>query len=264
MNERDSPVLSDTVAIVTGASRGIGREITTKFAEAGASVTAASRSDGIYETVDQIDNGGQAIAVETDVTDEDSVHKAIKETISTFGSIDCVVNNAGIAGPTRPIEHVELDQWEQTLSVNVTGMFLMIKYAAPFLRKSERGSVINISSISGKRPLEHRTPYTTSKMAVIGLTRTAAAELGTDDVTVNAICPGATQGPRIEAVIEKQADQMDVDYEEAKRNVFTEDALLEKFVEPDDISSMAVYLASEAGQHITAQDINIDAGTAWY
>lgn len=264
MNERTPPILSDTVAIVTGASGGIGREIATKLAEAGASVTAAARSDGIYETVDRIDDKGRAVAIETDVTDEDSVRDAIEETASTFGSVDCVVNNAGIAGPTAPIEDVEREQWEQTLSVNVTGMFLTIKHAAPFLRESERGSVINVSSISGKRPLEHRTPYTTSKMAVIGLTRTVAAELGTDDVTVNAICPGPTRGPRIEAVIEKQADRMDVDYEEAKRRVFTEDALLKKLVDPDDIASMTVYLASESGRHMTAQDINVDAGIAWY
>jgi NAD(P)-dependent dehydrogenase (short-subunit alcohol dehydrogenase family) len=188
MSDISSDPLSETIAIVTGASQGIGRKIAVEFAEAGASVTLAARSDGIYETEEQIADDERTLPVETDVTDEASVRETIDETVSTFGGLDCVVNNAGIAGPTAPIEDVEHEAWKQTLDVNVTGMFLMLKHAASFLRDSDRGSVINISSISGKRPLEHRTPYTTSKMAVIGLTRTAAVEFGDDNVTANAIC----------------------------------------------------------------------------
>lgn len=150
------------------------------------------------------------------------------------------------------------------MDVNVTGSFLTLKHAATPLRESDRGSVINVSSISGKRPLEHRTPYVASKMAVIGLTRTVAVEFGEDDVTVNAICPGPVRGPRIEDVIERQAERMGVDYGEAKRRAFTGDAILGDLVEPEDVAEMAVYLASEAGRHVTAQDINVDAGTVWY
>jgi NAD(P)-dependent dehydrogenase (short-subunit alcohol dehydrogenase family) len=101
-------------------------------------------------------------------------------------------------------------------------------------------------------------------MGVIGLTRTAAVELADDDVTVNAICPGATSGPRIDDVIQRQADRMGVDFEAAKRRAFTDDAILGELVDPEDIANMAVYLASEAGRHVTAQDVNVDAGTVWY
>jgi len=123
---------------------------------------------------------------------------------------------------------------------------------------------VNISSVSGKRPLENRTPYTTSKMGVIGLTRTLAFELGDDDVTVNTICPGATSGPRIDSVLEKQAEQFDVPFEEAKRRVFTDDTALGMLVNPEDVAEMVAYLASDAGRHVTARDINVDAGTTWY
>lgn len=263
MNRSTTP-LDDTVAIVTGASQGIGRSIAVSFAEAGASVALAARSEGIYETRDAIDDRGKTLAVETDVTDETSVRETIDEVTQSFGRLDCVVNNAGIAGPTAPIEEVEREAWERTMGVNVTGMYLMLKHAAASLRESDHGSVINISSISGKRPLEHRTPYTASKMAVIGLTRTAAVEFAEDDVTVNAICPGPVRGPRIENVIERQSDRMGVDFEEAKRRVFTQDAILGDLVEPEDVARMVVYLASEAGRHVTAQDINVDAGTVWY
>lgn len=260
----DGHSLADVVAIVTGASQGIGRQIALSFAERGASVALAARSDGIYETQEMIGDAGETLPVTLDVTDESSVEAGIETVVDEFGQLDSVVNNAGIAGPTKPIEEVTTDEWEHTMGVNVEGMFLMLKHAASELRASDRGSVINLSSISGKRPLTQRTPYTASKMAVIGLTRTVADEFAEDDVTVNAICPGPVKGPRIDDVIEQQAEQLDVDYEEAKEETFTGDAILNKLVDAEDIAEMAVFLASDRARHITAQDINVDAGTTWY
>jgi NAD(P)-dependent dehydrogenase (short-subunit alcohol dehydrogenase family) len=256
--------MDGTTAFVTGASQGIGREIALTLADAGMQVALAARSDGIDETAELIGDSDRTLPVETDVTDEASVRGAIDRTVETFGGLDCLVNNAGIAGPTAPVEEVELEEWHRTMDVNVAGMFLTTKHAAPHLRESARGTVVNISSISGKRPLENRTPYTASKMAVIGLTRTLAFELGDDDVTVNAICPGATHGPRIEHVIEQQAEAQGVDYETAKRRVFTDDTALGSLVEAEDVANMVRYLAGDAGRHVTAQDINVDAGSTWY
>lgn len=264
MNPFPQYSLDETTAIITGASRGIGRHIAISFVEAGATVCLAARSDGIYDTQDLIGADERVIVVKTDVTDETSIRCAIEETVNEFGGVDCLVNNAGVAGPTAPLEEITRDEWQETLDVNVTSMFLMLKHASSYLRESDNGRVINISSISGKRPLYQRTPYATSKMGVIGLTRTAAAEFAEDEVTVNAICPGGTRGSRIDDVIERQAEQMNVDFEEAKRRRFTEDALMGQLIEPEDIANMAVFLASEAAQHITAQDVNVDGGTVWY
>jgi NAD(P)-dependent dehydrogenase (short-subunit alcohol dehydrogenase family) len=255
-------MLSDTTAFVTGASQGIGRTTAETLVDRGASVALAARGDGIYDAADELGEG--AFPVETDVSDEESVADALDATVEHFGGLDCLVNNAGIAGPTAPVEDVAVEEWERTMDVNVTGMFRCTKHAVPHLRESDRGSVVNISSISGKRPLEHRTPYTASKMAVIGFTRTLAFELGESDVTANAICPGATSGPRIEDVIERQAAQRGVSYEEAKTQVFTDDTALGSLVDPEDIAEMVAYLASDAGRHVTAQDINVDAGSTWY
>lgn len=256
-------MLDDLSAFVTGASQGIGREIAITLAEHGANVALAARSEGIYETRDEI-GSERAMAVTVDVTDETSVTDGIDAAVEAFDGLDCLVNNAGIAGPTAPVEEITLDEWRKTMAVNVEGMFLTTKHAAPFVRDSDRGSVINISSISGKRPLRNRTPYTASKMAVIGLTRTLAVELGEDDVTVNAVCPGATKGPRIESVIEAQAEDLGVSYDEAKRRVFTDDAALDKLVNPRDVADIIAFLASDWARSITAQDINVDAGTVWY
>lgn len=257
-------MLSGRTTFVTGASQGIGRTIATTLADEGANVALAARGEGIYDTADSFEDPSRAFAVETDVTDEASVASAIERTVETFGGLDCLVNNAGIAGPTAPVEDVSVEEWTYTMDVNVTGMFRCVKHAAPHLRASDCGRVVNVSSISGKRPLEGRTPYTTSKMAVIGLTRTLAFELGDDDVTVNAICPGATSGPRIERVVERQADRLGLSFEEAKREVFTDDTALGRLTEPEDVAGMVVYLASEYGRNVTAQDVNVDAGSVWY
>ena len=257
-------MLEDTTAFVTGASQGIGRTIALTLAEEGANVALAARGDGIEETAAMFGDESRALPVETDVTDEGSVAAAIDRTIEEFGGLDCLVNNAGIAGPTAPVEDVTVEEWTHTMDVNVTGMFRCVKHAAPHLRASDRGSVVNVSSISGKRPLENRTPYTTSKMGVIGFTRTLAFELGEDDVTVNAVCPGATRGPRIERVIEDQAEERGLDYEAAKREVFTGDTALGRLTEPEDVAETVAYLASERARNVTAQDLNVDAGAVWY
>jgi NAD(P)-dependent dehydrogenase (short-subunit alcohol dehydrogenase family) len=257
-------MLDGVTAFVTGASQGIGRVIATELAAEGANVVLAARGDGIYETESMIDDEDRTLAVETDVTDEASVEAAIDATVERFGGLDCLVNNAGIAGPTKPVEEITVEEWQHTMDVNVLGPFLCTKHAAPHLRASEQGSVVNIGSISGKRPLTDRTPYTASKMAVIGLNRTLAFELGDDDVTVNAICPGATRGDRIERVIQGQADAQGISFEEAKRKVFSEDAALGRLVEPEDVAGVVAYLASERGRRITAQDVNVDGGTVWY
>lgn len=256
-------MLENSTAIVTGASQGIGEKIAVALADSGASVTLAARSDGIYETANLIDED-RVLPVETDVTDEESVKGCIEATVDEFNGLDFVINNAGIAGPTKPIEEVSLDEWNHTQAVNVSGMFLMIKHSVSHLRNSEQGRIVNISSISGKRPLENRTPYTASKMAVIGLTRTLAFELGDNNITVNAICPGPTKGPRIQNVIRNQAENRGVSYEEAKQQVFLDDVALGRLTNPEDVAEMVVYLVSEQGSHITAQDINVDAGTTWY
>lgn len=255
-------MLKGRTAFVTGASQGIGREIAVTLADKGANVALAARSDSIHDLGDEL--GDAALAVRTDVTDPTSVETAVEETVETFGGLDCLVNNAGIAGPTAPIEDIEESEWNRTLDVNVSGGYRTVKYASPYLRESDHGRIVNISSISGKRPLEGRTPYVASKMAVIGLTRTLAVEFGDDDVTVNAICPGPTEGPRLEDVVREQAAASDRTIEEVKRDLFFDDSALSSLVEPEDVADTVVFLASESAHRISAQDINVDAGTIWY
>lgn len=253
----------ETVAFVTGASQGIGREIARTLADHGASVTLAARSDGIYETAELIGDDDRTLPLETDVTDEATVEAAIERTVEEFGGLDCVVNNAGIAGPTAPIQDVELADWQHVQNVNVAGTFLCTKHAVPHLVESDRGSVVSIASLSAKRPHPLRTPYTASNAAQITMMRAVAYELGGEGVTANTVCPGPVEGDRIRRVWEAQAEREGTSVEEVRRE--TEETLpIDEIVDPRDIGEMVAYLAGPHARHITAQDINVGSGLAVY
>lgn len=250
-------------AFVTGASRGIGRAIATQFVDDGGTVTIAARSSAVDDVVEDLGED-RALAVETDVSNETDVVQAIEATIEEFGGLDVLVNNAAIAGPTSPVEEVPTEEWERTLSVNLTGAFLTVKHAVPYLRESERGTVINISSITGKRPLPDRTPYAATKMALIGFTRTLAFELGDDGITVNTICPGTVRTERLRRVFERHAAELGVSYEEALQNLVLDDCAIDEIQEPEEVAGLVTFLAGDHGRHVTAQDINLDSGATWY
>lgn len=254
-------MLEDTTAFVTGASRGIGRQIAVELGERGANVTLAARSDGIHETADMV--ATDTLAVETDVTDDESVRTAIERTVEEFGGLDCLVNNAGIAGPVDPHHRVEPEDFERTLDVNLTGPWRCVKHASPHLRTSEHGSVVNIGSIGGKRPYPNRSPYAASKMGLVGLTRTLASELGSEDVTVNVVQPGPVEGERIQRAVQKQAELADVEGAEPLEISGSDFALPDYLIDQQDIAAMVAYLAGPNARKITGQEIAVDAGGSY-
>jgi len=264
----DTADLDGLTAFVTGGSQGLGRAIAVRLAAGGMDVVPAARSDGIYETAELIaeetDDEDRALPIECDVTEPDAVTAAIDETVETFGGLDCLINNAGIAGPTAPVEEVSFEAFEETLRVNLSGAFLCAKHAAPHLRESEQGRVVNVSSVGGKRPYPSRTPYASSKLGMIGLGRALAFELADDDVTVNTICPGPVAGDRIDRVIQAQADDRGISFQQAKQEVMLDELALDEMVQPEDVAEQVAYLVSDAGEHITAQDVNVDSGMTWY
>jgi len=256
-------MFNGTTGLVTGASRGIGQTIAIRMVEEGGNATIAARSDAIYEVAEDLGEEN-ALAVETDVSSESDVRAAIEATVEEFGGLDVVVNNAAIAGPTAPIEDVSTDEWQRTIEVNLTGAFLTIKHAVPHLKESERGTVVNVSSITGKRPLPDRTPYAATKIALIGLTRTLAFELGEYGITVNTICPGTVRTERLRRVFERHAEKMGVAYEEALQELVLDDCAIDEIQEPEEIAGLVAHLVSDDGRHVTAQDINVDSGATWY
>jgi NAD(P)-dependent dehydrogenase (short-subunit alcohol dehydrogenase family) len=253
------------VAVVTGANRGIGRAIAVGFANAGYAVVVTARDSATCgEVVAEIEStGGAALALPCDVADEASVASMAKGVFARFGAVHTVVANAGIGGPTAPLHEIDLAAWRECLATDLDGVFLTFRAFVPSLVAARAGSLIAISSMTGKRPLHGRTPYAAAKMGVIGLVRTLAVELGPHGIRVNAICPGAVGGPRFDAVVRSQAASRGVGEDEA-RAAFTAGSPLGRVVDAGEIAGACTFLSSDAAASITGEDLNVNAGVAMY
>ncbi len=257
--------LHGQTAFVTGGGQGIGQTICARLARHGADVVIADLEEtAMDETKALVEaEGGRGIVRPLDLRDEDAVAEAATAALEACGSIEILVNNAGIAGPTAPCEDVSVEEWDHTMEVNLRGMFLMTRELLPGMKDQEYGRIVNISSISGKRPLTHRTPYAASKMGVIGFTRTLATEVGEYDINANAICPGPVEGPRIQRVIEGQAEAREMPVE-AVREEFQAENPRDEFVQAEDVAASVAYLCSADATRITGEDLNVSAGLVMY
>ena len=171
-----------------------------------------------------------------------------------------MINNAGIAGPTAAVEDVEVADWDRCIAVDLNGLFYMTRLAVPLLKQAGGGSIINIASTAALFGYALRSPYAASKWAQIGLTKTWATELGGDNVRVNAICPGSVSGDRIDAVIERDAKERGISNDRVRES-YLRHTSMRTFVSPDDIASMAMFLASDAALKISGQIIAVDGHT---
>jgi len=256
--------VSTPVAVVTGANRGIGRAITLAFAAAGFAVAAGARDPAsLADTVTQARKaGGAAVGVRCDVRDETSVAVLAAEA-EQIGPVHAVVANAGTAGPTAPLQEIALEDWRETLATDLDGVFLTFRAFIPAMIGRQAGSLIAISSMTGKRPLHGRTPYAAAKMGVIGLVRTLAAELGPHNIRVNAVCPGFVAGQRMEQVVRRQAAVRGI-AEETVRGEVTGLSPLGRMVRPEEVAAACVYLASDGSAAVTGEDVNVTAGVVMY
>lgn len=258
-------MLKDKVAVVTGGGRGIGRVIALALARAGADVVLAARSRGPLEaTQAEIEAlGREALVVPTDVRREESVQALAEQVLAHFGHVDILVNNAGITGPTALLWEVTPAEWEETFAVNVTGPYLCCRAFLPSMIERRAGSIIFVSSMTGKRPLVGRATYGAGKLALVGMARTLAWETGPYGIRVNVISPGAVEGERVERVIRDQARVEGISLEESRRN-FTGNSPLGRMVLPQNIADAVLFLASDSAASITGEDLNVSAGTVMY
>lgn len=253
------------VAVVTGANRGIGQVIATTMAADGFAVAVTARDpETLAETAARIDKaGGTALALACDVRDEASVEAMARAVLDRFGGVHAVVANAGTAGPTAPMHRIGLAEWQDCVATDLTGVFLTFRAFVPSMIDAGEGSLIAISSMTGKRPLTGRTPYAAAKMGVIGLVRTLALELGPHGIRVNAVCPGAVSGPRIDDVVRKQAAARGITEDEALA-AFTGSSPLGRLVEADEVARACAFLASDGAAAITGEDVNVSAGVVMF
>jgi NAD(P)-dependent dehydrogenase (short-subunit alcohol dehydrogenase family) len=254
-------LLDGRAAIVTGASKGIGRVMSELFAREGAKVVCAARSaDLVHETAAAIKSaGGDAIAVAADAGVEDGARAIVDAGVQAFGRIDTLVNNAGDGGPTKAIQDYTVDDWFYTINSCLTSSYLCARFAVPAMIAAGRGAIVNIASMAGRRGLAYRVGYCSAKAGQMGMTYGLALELGRHNITVNAIAPGAVAGDRIDRVIRGQADVRGVDIEKMRQS-FVERSPLRRMSTPDDISSLAAFLCSDLARNISGQVIPVTAG----
>ncbi|MBE2999392.1 SDR family oxidoreductase [Nocardiopsis sp. HNM0947] len=192
--------------------------------------------------------------------DEDQVAALMRSAGEELGGLDVLVNNAGVAGPTGPVGELDGQAWRATFDVNIHGQFYAVKHALPLLRRSEHASVVNMSSAAGRLGMAGRSAYSASKWAVVGLTRTLASELGPEGIRVNAICPGAVDGPRIRRVIADKARMLDRPVEEVE-TLYTGQASLGRLVTADDVAATALLLAGPGAAMVSGQALAVDGNT---
>lgn len=244
--------LSGRVAIVTGGSRGLGREMAEGLAEAGAALMlCARREEWLAPTLEEM--RGRGFTVEgmlCDVVDQEQVQTVVDKTVETFGRIDILVNNAGVSWGERP-ERMPLDKWRKVLDVNLTGAFLFAQAAGREMLKRGYGRVINVSSVSGLQSSAdgpHYVGYAASKAGLFGLTRELAASWGRQGIRVNAIAPGFFHSRLADAAIEQ-----------AEASIKAR-CPIPRVGEPGELKGVAVFLASDASNYITGQTIVVDGG----
>ncbi|EGP10297.1 short-chain dehydrogenase/reductase SDR [Bradyrhizobiaceae bacterium SG-6C] len=252
-------MMKNKVAIITGASRGIGSRLVERFLGEGASVVACARTADRLEALKLSVGDAPLEVVAADAARPEDVAAVVARAVEAFGGVNIVVNNAGAAGPTTPVESLSLEDWTETVNSNLTSAFLFVRETVPLMKTRGGGAVVNIGSMTGKKPLVFRAPYAAAKMGLIGLTRTLAEELGPDGIRVNTVCPGTVDGERLEEVLVQQADKRGMTVEAI--TAFARGmSPLKTFVSADDVAELVLFLASDRSARMTGQDINISAG----
>jgi len=241
--------------MITAAASGIGRAIAKAFAAEGAKVHICDVNEEALATFRE--EFPEIAATHVNVRSEGEIDAWFDDALDDLGSLDVLVNNAGIKGPTAPVDDIDYTDWRECLEVCLDSHFLCARRAAPVMKAQKSGTIINLSSTAGLFGFGNRTPYAAAKWAVIGLTKSLAIELGPHDVRCNAICPGAVRGERINRVIQGEADLRGVDFDVvAKEMVWSQS--ISRFVEPDEVADMCVFLSSPAAKMVNGEVIAVD------
>lgn len=241
--------------LITAGGAGIGRAMTEAFAAGGAKVHLSDIDEAALDATAKALPGVTTSLC--DVADPRAVDAFFAEGEARLGGLDVLINNAGVSGPTKPVEEIGDAEWRETLAINLDGQFYCTRKAVPLLRAAGGGAIVNLSSAAGRFGYPLRTPYVASKWAIVGMTKSLAMELGKDRIRVNCLCPGPVDGERIRRVIAAKAVQRGITEAEMEADLL-KDVSLHCFVSAEDVANMAVYLASPAGATISGQALSID------
>ena len=244
--------------VVTGGAAGIGRAIATKFLADGALVAICDADRGAVEAFAQANP--EAISIPADVTSEQEMAAFLDAVEAAWGTVDVVCANAGTGGPAGPIEDLTYEDWQSCIATNVHGAFLTCRWAARLMKSQGQGLIVMTSSTAGIMGYPLRAPYAAAKWAVVGMTKTLAMELGPFGIRVNAVCPGAVEGPRMDRVIANEAKARG-EREDTVRQSYVTGVSMKTWVQAEDIADSIAFLASDAGAKISGQILAIDGHT---
>ena len=243
--------------LVTAGAAGIGRVIAQTFLDHGARVHVCDVDEKALSQVPKSITWTKA-----DVASVSDVDRLFDDVKKTLGGLDVLVNNAGIAGPTARVEDIDPKDWDRTIAIDVNGMFYCTRKGMPMIKAAGGGSIINLSSIAGRLAFPMRTAYSFAKFGVVGFTESLAAEAGPDNVRVNCIQPGVVEGERVERVISAKAKGLGISFEETKKRML-EGVSMHTTVSAQDIANTALFLATDAGKHISGQAISVCGGARY-
>jgi NAD(P)-dependent dehydrogenase (short-subunit alcohol dehydrogenase family) len=244
--------------LVTAAATGIGREVARAFIAEGAKVHVCDVDQKALTALAKSDP--KITRSLADVSDRKAVARLFEQALNRLGGLDVLVNNAGIAGPTGRIEDIEPAEWDRCLAVNITGQFNCARLAVPYLRNSKNASIVNLSSAAGRLGFAMRTPYSASKWAVVGLTKSLAIELGEAGIRVNAIQPGIVEGERIRRVFAAKAKARGISFERMREEAVSR-VSMKTTVTPQQLADAVVFICSPRGRTISGQAISICGDT---
>jgi NAD(P)-dependent dehydrogenase (short-subunit alcohol dehydrogenase family) len=247
-------MLQNKVTLVTGAASGIGRATAVAFAEAGAQAVAVAdvNAEGLEETAAMVRAlGAEALAIRTDVSRAEDVERMVVDTVAAFGRLDCAFNNAGIEGVVSPTAEITRMDWDRTLAINLTGIWLCMKAELPHLLATGGGAIVNCASVAGLVGFQGSAAYVASKHGVVGLTKAAALDYAPTGVRINAVCPGVIQTPMIDRVLERDP---------AMAAALTAMEPAGRLGRADEIADAVIWLCSDAASFVTGQAIAIDGG----
>lgn len=249
--------LNDKTVVITGGSGGIGKVTAKKALNEGAKVVLVDiDKEALEEVKKELNQDNKVLTVEADVSKEDDVKHYVQKAKETFGSIDVFFNNAGIIGDVNMMHEQELENFQQVMDINVNGVFLGLKHVLKVMREQESGSIINTSSVDGLRGSPGLSPYSASKHAVVGLTKTAALENAEKSIRVNSIHPSPVGTDMIEEVEEGLEKEMSDDAQEQLEGSIP----LGEYAEAEDIANLAIFLASDESRYITGSQYRVDGG----
>lgn len=246
-----------SVALVTAGASGIGRCIAETLQANDSRIHVCDVDEAAINLL-LADHPSMTASV-ADVSSVTDVDRLFDDIEQRYGRLDILVNNAGVAGPTAEVENVDPADWDRTIAVDLNSAFYCARKAVPYLKESA-GCIINMSSTAGLRGFAARAPYVAAKWGIIGLTKTLAIELGEYGVRVNAVCPGSVEGERIDGVIAREANRQGVSKDEIRKS-FESQASLRRFLSPEDVANMVLYLTSASGNGISGQAIRVDGHT---